>query len=386
MWALPTGVSLFSTNIFAGPPKPYFDYEHDPDKTEKKGTEDCYATRNLSLYWHTQGVGEVCFAACDSWAWHHKPKKVGKPEPITMDVYAKNMQAAILNGRSGLTERRYVDYTQPPDFRSYDQPSSDVPAEYAHLPRRGQVLRPDQNEVYVSDEEFRLLEQAAAVPPEIGAMRQAVDQAEANGEFEPDPDYGVVTSASDQPKSNGQAKTCRMICNRKVAVLGQDEVPEQEINAIEALTDWLVGSNNSGPLEVAVAHPGTGQGSAAILGHLPEGSHLYALDSVMVYQFSSAYADEFSAAFAPELESGRVMARLYERKFPWPTEQQHLDMVFIERGLKREKLLSWVDHVRQGGILAGLGYEKNQAILEEFASEHSLEIKTAGDVWAIPVN
>ncbi len=77
--ALPTGVCLFTLNAFDGLNHPYFAYEFNERHSEKMSTEDVYTTRNISLLWHDKIHEDVVFAACDSWAFHHKVKKVGKP-------------------------------------------------------------------------------------------------------------------------------------------------------------------------------------------------------------------------------------------------------------------------------------------------------------------
>jgi predicted O-methyltransferase YrrM len=397
MWALPTGVCMFSTNVFKGPPTPYFDYEHDPKKTEKRGTEDCFATRNLSLYWHTQGVGDVCFAACDSWAWHHKPKRVGRPEPVTMEEYSLAMREAILKGHSSASEQRHVDYT------SNLPPALGAMSPVDGLPRRGQVLRHDQDEVLITEEEMDhariLAEREAATGSELADIRPSnpaveemerlrgyVEAAEASGslwidEQYVDPDYSTVTVANDEEhKGNGKAPLMhRMICGRKVASL-PTEVPEESIDAIQALTAWAA---RNGPIEVAVATVGAGQSAAAILHELPEGSHLYALDCLQAHQFNAQPGIEFAKSFQPELESGRVMADIGGRRFPWPEGQQHLDMVFIERSANEEKLAKWLPHISDGGVLAGLEYKAKSRQIDSFAEENGLKSKTIGDVWAL---
>jgi len=139
----PTGLSLFTLNVFNGPPRPYFDYEHDPDKCEKRGTEDCYATRNLSLYWKIKHGHDVCYAACDSWALHHKPKRVGKPRTPTLETVSEDMRAA-LTGNSRLDEQRHISY------------------DISTLPRRGRMLLHDEDTIYLTDEDLRVAKEVAA--------------------------------------------------------------------------------------------------------------------------------------------------------------------------------------------------------------------------------
>jgi hypothetical protein len=154
--ALPTGVCLFTTNIFEGPPKPYFDYEWNEDHSEKRSTEDVYCTRNLSLYWAVKKEWIVCYAACDSWALHYKPKKVGRPRPTPVEAYAKHMRDALtLDPVSAAEKKLSVDYTKD-------------------LPRRNQVLGPDDNVVFFTAEEIehaqRLLEVKAPTVQELAPV------------------------------------------------------------------------------------------------------------------------------------------------------------------------------------------------------------------------
>ncbi len=330
--ALPTGCCLFTTNCFEGPPKPYFKYEWmDEDHSEKGSTEDVYATRNISLYWSMTKGWDVCFATCNSWALHYKPKRVGRPCLVPIESVAKNMREALANNASVNEAKVYADYTQ-------DLPSYDGPVSY--------------DKIVTHTEE--MIEPAVAVAePEI-------------------------------EKQNGHALRHRIIGGKKIALI-PTEISEEAIENIEALTTWLV-EKREGPLEVAVAHAGSGQSAAAILAQLPEGSHLYALDSLYTYKYSTEPSEQFAKSFQGELESGRVMADLSGRKFPYPEDQQHLDLIFIEREVNAGKIGKWYDNVTPGGLLAGLGYEDPEVKwkVDEHAEENKVKVRFAGDVWAIP--
>lgn len=350
--ALPTGVCLFTTNSFDGLPKPYFDYEWNEDHSEKASTEDVYCTRNISLFWKIKKGWDVLFAACDSWALHHKPKKVGKPRTTPVEVMAKSFREALADPISLYDSNRVVDFT-------------------ANLPAN--------------------LPTADALAEEFTAATAAVEKAESSGtlfeteeRWEPNLDY--VTAANDgravevvveKVKQNGDCLKHKMIGGRKVAMLPA-EVSDESLEQIESMTRWMV--DKSGPLEVAVIHPGSGQSAAAILSALPEGSHLYALDSIGTYKMSSEPSSRFLKSFEPELETGRVMADIIGRKFPYPENRQHLDIVFIERSLTKEKLATWLDHLNHGGLLAGLG---NSKMVSDFAESKSLKLTVSGDVWAM---
>jgi predicted O-methyltransferase YrrM len=110
--ALPTGVCLFTVSAFVGMSTPYFAYEMNADHTDKQSTEDVYATRNISLFWHTQINEDVVFAACDSWALHHKVKKVGRPELLSMNAVHKDLQERYLES-AGMGEKlAEIDFTE----------------------------------------------------------------------------------------------------------------------------------------------------------------------------------------------------------------------------------------------------------------------------------
>ncbi len=355
--ALPTGCCLFTTSTFAYPPPPrlgYFHYEMNEDASEKHSTEDVVATRDISLYWRIGKGVDVIFAACDSWALHYKPKRVGKPRVTPVEAMAKHFRESLADPVSARETKLCVDFTHG------------LP-----LPMRGNVLHDEP------EGEPPVLEQP--IPTSYVPVAEAATWID---EQDPDPDYGVVTVANDQEhKGNGHPLVHRMIGGKKIATLGS-EVSEASLDAIQALTAWAA---KAGPIEAAVAHAGSGQAAAAILAEMPEGSHLYALDTPLTYQFSQEPSQAFSKSFQPELESGRVMADLSGRKFPWPEGQQHLDFVFIERSVTVAKCERWLDHVRSGGVLAGLGYEDAGLAkhLDSLAATRNLKKKTMGDVWAL---
>lgn len=394
MWALPTGVCLFSLNSFNGPPKPYFRYEHDEDWTEKRGTEDCYATRNLNLYWLSKIGQHVCYAACDSWAFHHKPKRVGKPDFVSMEEYAKEMRDAILEGRSSLEEQRHVDF------------SANIPS--ANLPRRGQVLGPDDDYVVLSEqdmEQARILverqrrtgtdiadfatppsEQYMAIPPleEVSAIAE-------EDVWEPtDIDEPEVPSYDGPQNGNGTYEptlTHKIVAGKKVAVFNGFEVPDESLDSVEAMTQFLISRQGKGPLEVAVLGSGTGQCTAILNSTLPEGSHIYALDCIIPHKCSPIPAEQFKTTFQEEISRGRIQPNNDSRKMPYPVNKLHLDMVFIEQFITEDKLQAWLRNVQPGGLMAGLGYstDASRRTVNRFAKKNNLLVKDSGDVWAIPL-
>ena len=151
--ALPTGVCLFTLNAFEGLPHPYFAYEFNERQSEKRSTEDVVTTRDISLYWKIQKNYDVCYAACDSWALHHKTKKVGRPQMIGVEAVAPRFAEAIRQNHTVLEERRYVDFQERESIRAADQYDLKL------LPRLGQVLRHDQDQVYLSDEDLEYARQ-----------------------------------------------------------------------------------------------------------------------------------------------------------------------------------------------------------------------------------
>jgi hypothetical protein len=96
--AIATGVCLMSTNIVDGMPRPWFYYEFDPKTGRKVSTEDCVFSRNVGMTWLERINEHVVFLAADSWAYHRKPKWVGKPELMTQDDACESYRRAVLSG------------------------------------------------------------------------------------------------------------------------------------------------------------------------------------------------------------------------------------------------------------------------------------------------
>lgn len=94
--ALPTGLILYDTRVFAQLPAPWFDYEwaDEPFRTIKASTEDVFQTRNASL----MGLPQYC--TWDCWAGHIKTKVVCKPQPLTIQTMRNEFADAILRARS----------------------------------------------------------------------------------------------------------------------------------------------------------------------------------------------------------------------------------------------------------------------------------------------
>ena len=149
--ALPTGCSLHSTSAYAPLKKPYYDYEWNESHSEKHSTEDVFATRNISLYWKMQHDIDVVYATCDSWALHYKCKRVGKPRTTPIEVMSRQFRDALADPVSVLESKRYVNFD--------------------HLPRRGQTLSHDQDQVYLTDEDLEHARQLC----EMEAAQAAVD-------------------------------------------------------------------------------------------------------------------------------------------------------------------------------------------------------------------
>lgn len=144
--ALPTGVCLFTLNAFEGLPQPYFKYEMNADGSEKQSTEDVVATRDISLYWKITKGYDVLFATCDSWALHHKTKKVGRPQFVPIDSVADTFVEAIRLNQKWNEAEEYVDFTNQLDHKPIDNRTT------APLPYLGQVLGPDVTHVTISPE------------------------------------------------------------------------------------------------------------------------------------------------------------------------------------------------------------------------------------------
>ena len=98
--ALPTGCCLLSVGVLNGMAKPYFYYEFDEEHAHKNSTEDVVFTRNASLRWQQKGGDNICFATCDSWAYHHKTKVVGRPTIMPVEAISEDFRQAVMDGHN----------------------------------------------------------------------------------------------------------------------------------------------------------------------------------------------------------------------------------------------------------------------------------------------
>jgi len=98
--ALPTGCCLLSVGVLDGMQKPYFYYEFDEEHAHKNSTEDVVFTRNASLRWQQKGGDNICFATCDSWAYHHKTKVVGRPTIMPVEAISEDFRQAVMDGHN----------------------------------------------------------------------------------------------------------------------------------------------------------------------------------------------------------------------------------------------------------------------------------------------
>lgn len=352
--ALPTGVCLFTLSAFDGLKKPYFKYEMNEDGSEKESTEDVVATRDISLFWKMTKGYDVLFATCDSWALHHKTKKVGRPQFVPVDSVAETLMEAIKLNRRSNESMEYVDF------------------ENAHvLTNKFELLGPDVDTVVIPERDMEI-------------ARQLVEQELSRGETVAEPEI-VEEVPAEQPNGKQPPLEHSMVRGRKVAVFNDFRVSEGTLEGIDAITSWLV-NRKGGSLEVAILNCGTGQSAAVINSVLPEGSHIYAIDCYTPHQHSTVPAEQFNLSFAPEIERGRIYVDNMERKMPEPEGHKHLDMVFIEQFVTGEKLESWFQCVQPGGMIAGLGYsKKSKPVVTKFAKQHNLKVNSQGDVWAIQV-
>lgn len=375
MAALPTGVCLSTLNAYEPLPKPIYKYEFNEDGSEKFSTEDVVATRDISLFWKMTKNIDVVFAACDSWALHHKPKRVGKPKIVHLESIAKEMREAILQNHSGLLEKRQVDYTRD-------------------LPRKGQILTADQDQIVLTEEDLRiaavLAEREGKLDELGGKLQRAVEDefgpsvfaTTAKEEAEQLDDNEGDDAADDAAhKSNGHVLRHKMVSGKKVAILGE-ELPAEDLEALTALTSWVCSHKEENPIEAAVVHCGTGQGMAAILPILPSGSHLIGIDNLSSQEsyLPISIAEELYEAFDSEIEAGKVQLNVNGRQLP--KRKYDLDFIFLERFVTKDLIARWIKHVSPGGVLAGRG---SLEMVKEFAEDNALDFRASSGLWAIPV-
>jgi hypothetical protein len=373
--ALPTGVCLFTLNAFEGLSKPYFKYEWNEDHSEKLSTEDVVATRDISLFWKMTKGYDVLYAACDSWALHHKTKLVGKPRITPVEVMAQDFWQTIRDNHHEGTEQRMVDFT-------------------ANLPRVTDVLAVDQDTVFISDEELARAEAEALAemggrleePPPFTVMKVTETKVEdlaipalEDASENLDDDQGDDAPDDTRHKANGHVLRHKMVSGKKVAILGE-EVPAEDLEALTALTSWVISHKDENPIEAAVVHCGTGQGMAAILPILPTGSHLIGIDCLASQECGQTVLEQLAASFVTEAGMGIVALNAAGRQLP--KRKYDLDFIFLERFVTKELISRWIKHVSPGGVLAGRG---SLELVKEYAEDNALDFRASSGLWAIPV-
>jgi len=380
MAALPTGVCLFALKAFEGLKRPYFYYDFNEAHTEKSSTEDVVATRNIGMFWQMTKGYDVLFANCDAWAWHVKTKKVGKPTIIPSEAVAENFAEAIRNNWSKNDEVRQLDFgfekpvvnfnlNRGPQKAIAEPPPKPNPKPQAidptRLKRRWDVLGPDDNEIYVSDDEYREIE-AAEKMEALGIVKSMEDK--------------IAEALPPLPASNGKPLTSRLIGRHKVRVLGE-KLPDVAVENIQNLARY-VSEKNGGPIKAAVIRPGTGEGTAALLSVLPDDSRVHAYN----WADPSRNSEYFKEAFKKDMDMGVVKADLDGKQAPDVSEHWS-DMALFQDKPDEQQLERWFANVSPRGLLCGVGYSSPdvKAVVDKFCDDYSLPVQESGGVWAVPV-
>jgi len=292
--ALPTGVCLFTTGVFDGLKHPYFDYEMTPDGADKQSTEDVYATRNISLLWQ-QKIGEnVVFAACDSWAWHHKVKKVGRPCLTTVEHIAADFADAVRNERVGDETLRDIDFTAMHPGLS-DQESEEI-------------IHSVHDKVFSYD-----------------------------GDDDSDLDDTADTDLAKPAEATGI--TYRVIGGRKLAIPGE-QISQVDIEAIEGVAQFVRQSNGPATRVIAV-NPQAGEVPAALL----SGSVHSTVYGCGLYRDSCVKNLETEPRFRM-MDSEKLERAEVDMVFLDSNSHNFADL-----------LDDWSEHVAPNGFIAGRNYD-----------------------------
>ncbi len=375
--ALPTGVCLFTLSAFEGLAQPYFRYEFDKTGSKKNSTEDVVATRDISLYWKMTKGYDVLFAACDSWAFHVKTKKVGRPQHVPIESISEDFADAIRRNWAASDEVRQVDYSSelPAIALSFTKaPETPLPAtfakpdpepvqpDYSRLKRRWEVLGPDDTQVLITEAEMEKFREEVV--------------AEANGG-----EKTMVDRVDEALPVKKPQLTSRMIGRHKVQLNGS-KLPDEAINGIQNLARY-VSEKNGGPIKAAVIHPKTGEGTAALMSVLLADSRIHAYDWGHV---TKDHADTFRKTFKDEIDRGIVKADI-DGKEPPNVAEHWSDMALFEDKPDGQELERWFANVSPRGLLCGIGYDTPdvQAAVNQFKDDYSLPLQIHGTVWAIPV-
>jgi hypothetical protein len=344
--ALPTGCCLLSIGVIDGMKRPYFYYEFDEENAHKKSTEDVVFTRNASLLWQQKGGDNICFAACDSWAYHHKTKVVGRPSIMPVEMVSEDFRRAVLDGHNAGDKLIDVNPAIPGNLKH---------AVKFHAPLELEAV------AMTPSGEFRPLERL----PEVD---EPIEPDFEPGTF-PDDDY-------DAPIVH------RRVGGQMVTTDERWPLTEQDVAAIERLVESLPPAPRILALNV-----GIGDNFAALA------QSVWMLESSSMFASSRGIDRE---SYLRNIEAvGLANAAPIPEVDPDPAvfDNQDLDLLWVGQPAACENVAGlcgqmhdWIAHLKPNGVVAGIGKTPHAAAcLRQFCPSVFEQPQTIidSDLWFV---
>lgn len=301
--ALPTGVCLISTDTVKDMPPPWFYYEFDEYAAKKNSTEDVVFTRNASLFHQAKHGENVCFATCDSWAYHHKTKKVGRPVLMPVEVVAEHFRKAVLDGHH------------------VGDAVIDVNPE---IPGNARLA---MNRVLNEHPEWK--------PPKQEWKGQ------------PPPDEDRVITTPDEQVSLGTPIVHRSIGGFKITTDANNPLTEHDAAAITKLVNSIDGDS----IRIVALNIGLGD-SFAVMAKAAYQREQVSLFAAGTSINRDAYQKNWEGVGLPE-QPGVMVPEV--DPVPSDFDDQELDLLWCGSLLEDlEQIDAWLPHVRVGGMAAGV--------------------------------
>lgn len=345
--ALPTGCCLLSVGVLYGMKKPYFYYEFDEEHAHKNSTEDVVFTRNASLRWQQKGGDNICFATCDSWAYHHKTKVVGRPTIMPVEAISEDFRQAVMDGHNAGDMMLDI--------------NPEIPANARLAASRVQIGgSPMHSEPLPPPSEVR-----PAPPSEPAPLRE-----------------------QEPPVSDSGFADCpivhRNVGGQMVTTDARWPLTEQDAAAITKLVESIESHN---PRIVAL-NVGPGDNLAVILqaAWMREKFGVFASAANInrdAYAKNMASAGLGDLAACPEVDPD-----------PSDFDNQELDLLWVGHPhlglcLSNDEAAfdAWVSHVKPGGMIAGIGYTTHPRVplLLNWFVRHGMQINSVENstVWFV---
>jgi len=366
--AIATGVCLMTTNIVEDMPRPWFYYEFDAKTGRKVSTEDCVFSRNVGMVWLERINEHVVFLAADSWAYHRKPKWVGKPEKMSADDACEAYRRAVLSGIKK-------------DHRLYDVGAETGEAllepgdvkQDAGLQNYGITQEPTPFDTACDWVSPKLLEKDATWTPELTGPEEPSLEEVYLADQEPDGHPGEPVPEQDIPESGILSL---LYAGRRIFYIDSHPLHDCDIDAMKVLYEKVM------PSRMVVLFTGIGE-AAALFAKFAEGCRR----DIAVY---CCYTSPIKATDS-NLEGHRppqFVSAIHDKGHELATMQpQELDLIWLghppDPNAAMQELKNARRHLRPGGVLAGPANTDTELAIHELGIEGLIQWIDAGHVNSV---